>query len=185
MTGGSWRLSVGLKVRGRKQPLNAAAAAPLTLARGLVQSLDFGTGSGTLSLAVAQVRSLGAGASETLDLYAGTDLADLYGDAAPFRVVRAFALWVVSGGDAAGLTVGNAGADPLPLFFGAGAHTETVYPGGVPVLGGSPAGVAVTSTARNLKVANNGAVAADYLIALAGSPVSSGMAMGPMGLTYP
>jgi hypothetical protein len=185
MTGGSWRVTVGVKARGRKQSPGGLAFAPLSVGRGLVHALAFGTGAGDFTLVVARLRSLGAGLSETLDLYGGTDLPDVYDDPAPFRLLSALLLWVDGGGDAAGVTVGNAAVSPHPLFFGGASHTQTVEPGGLPLSGSRAAGVAVTGTARNVKVTNNGAALVNYVICLAGSPVSGGMAMGPLGLTYP
>jgi hypothetical protein len=111
--------------------------------------------------------TLAAGASKTYDLYGGTDLPDLFGDPAPLRTLRAVAVVIESGGDAAGVKVGNA-ATPCGLFFGTATDTQLIFPNGPSFLQGSPAGVAVTAGANNLKVQNLGAVPVTVTVHAAG-----------------
>jgi hypothetical protein len=170
MTSGTWIGYAGAQVQAGKLPANALTTLPFGSAVGPQFSLAYGTGSGQADLYVVQFRTLAFGAAETLDLYAGTVL-DVFGDAAAFRTLRQVVLWVYAGGDAAGVTVGNAAANPHPLFFGATTQTWGIYPSGPGLVGGSLAGVAVSTTARNLKVLNNGAVSVTYGLALAGGSV--------------
>lgn len=178
MDGGNARLTLGLKVRGQK------GASRVSQGHGTISTLGFGSGEGSLAVIVDQVRGLTAGASETLDLYDGS-LLDVHEDPAEFRVLREYAVWVVSGGDTDGLTIGQAGANPHPLFWIGTTPGKTIYPGGIGDAGTDPSGVAVTATVRNLKLTNNGAVALTYRIYLAGGHGMPGVAMGPLGLTYP
>lgn len=169
MTGGTWNLSGRVRAVGKKTPSGQPKGATLTIPAGVGQSLTYGTGTGAADLQVVRTATLGAGAAATYDLYTGTDLTDLFGDTAAFRKLKGLCVWVESGGDAAGVTVGNAASNAHALFFGATTHTHTVFPAGPPMLGGSPAGVAVDATHKNLKVINNGAVSVVVGIALAGS----------------
>ena len=134
------------------------------------QTLAFGTGSAQADILCAAEYSLNAGANMTIDLFAN-GLPNLFGGDANFRNLRAIAVTISSGGDSAGLTIGNAAANPNGLFFGAVTQTWTIFPSGAPFIGGSPAGVAVTAGARNLKIANNGAVAIVFKLMLAGTSV--------------
>lgn len=186
MTGGSWVLSVGGSMTATKLPALGTEADGWSHSPGSAQQLEFGTGSGAASIFVAQTRTLGAGASETLNLYDGS-VVDVFDDPAAMRLLKSFALHIPSGGggDTAGVTVGAAASNAHPLFFGANTHTQTVYPAGPPMTGGSPDGVAVTSSACNVLVTNNGAVAVTYRVLIAGAAEVSGAAMGVLGLTYP
>lgn len=182
MTGGAWRYEMAVAVTGQKTPPFGDDAVSTTLDAGTVQSLAFGTG--TLGLEVDQLRHLPAGGSETLNLYDGS-LTDVFGDAAPFRVVRSFVLFVESGGDAAGVTVTGGVSNPTALFWVGTTPGQTVYPGGPACSGGSAAGVNITSSACTLKVTNNGAAQCSYRLMVAGDLFTSGMAVGTLGLTYP
>lgn len=170
MTGGRGQVSVSMRFAGQLLPANAAAAATAVANDGLVQTLVYGTGSGQVDILVYQILpSLSAGASATYDLYTGTDLKDIFGDTAPFRKVKAIAVWVDSGGDASGVRVGGAASNVWAGFFADTSDKALIFPSGVPYLGGSPAGVAVGSSTKNLKVENAGAVAAVVGIWIAGT----------------
>jgi hypothetical protein len=134
-------------------------------------ALTFGTTSGKVDLITCSDRTLTAGAAATYDLYTGTDLVDLGGLTCALRKVKFIQITITTGGDAAGVTVGNAAADGWAGFFGAAAHTYTIFPGGPAFGGGSPAGVAVGASAKNLKVLNNGAVSVTVRIVIAGTSV--------------
>lgn len=157
---------------------------------GVSQLLGFGTAAGQMNQLVLQERSLAPGASETLDLYDGSTgtpaLIDIMRDNVRFRTLRGLALWILDGGDADGVTIGDAASNAHPLWFGAADQTQTVYPDSGPMTGGQQAGVAVTATVRNVKVTNNGAESVTYLVAIAGSIISGGGMMGmPFAMTYP
>ena len=83
------------------------------------------------------------------------------------------------------MTVGNAASNANTLWMGGPTPTLTVYPDSGAISMGQQAGKLVTSTARNVKILNNGAVSVTYLVAMAGSLNVSGGAMGVLGLTYP
>lgn len=183
MTGGTVTLSAGFTLQTKKQ-VGTLTDLPIKVTDDNQMRLPFGVGAGTASLVVVTARSLAAGSSETLNLYDGS-LLDVYGDAAPFRVLRGVSVWVESDGDSAGVTFGDAASNATPLFFGDPAHTQTVYPGGPAAVGGSPAGVTVTASTCNLKIVNNGAVPVSYGLLLLGSQHAAGVASGVLGLTYP
>jgi hypothetical protein len=134
-------------------------------------TLTYGTSSGKVDLITCSDRTLTAGASGTYDLYTGTDLKDLDGLTCAFRKVKLIQVSIVSGGDTAGVTVGGAASDQWVGFFGASGDTLTIYPSGPPFLGGQPAGSAVGTTTKNLKILNNGAVSVTVRITIAGSSV--------------
>src|SRR5690242_5604778 len=116
MTGGTWTLSASLNVTASQLFAAGAVTIPYTSQDSAAWTLTFGTGNGSANLVVSQLRSLLAGANETLNLNGG--LNDIFGVAAAFRTLRAYAFRIASGGDTSGVTVGNAGANPHPLFHG-------------------------------------------------------------------
>lgn len=189
MTGGQWQSSLGLRLSG--QSLGSGNLAPDRANKSVAvsQVLGFGTDSGQMNQLILQERSLGPGLSETLDLYDGSTctppLIDIMRANAALRTLRSVCVWIVDGGDTAGVTIGNAASNANTLWFGGATPTATIYPDSGPFTGGQQAGKAVTSTARNVKITNNGAVSVTYLIAVAGSLNVSGGAMGVLGLTYP
>jgi hypothetical protein len=169
MTSGAWSLTAALRATGLLTPTDQPTGAPVILTDGVDQVLTYGTGSGQCDIIVWRLKTLNATTAATYDLYAGTDLKDLYDDAAAFRKVKSLVVWVDSGGDASGVRVGGAGSDIWPAFFANSSDMHLVFPSGPPYLGGSPAGVAVGAATKNLKVENLGAVAAVVGIAVAGT----------------
>jgi hypothetical protein len=183
MRSGSWALATTLSIVGEHLFANATEPVNEALAPDALQSLPYGTGAGCVTHVVAHEYTLGVGASVTLDLYDGS-LADVFGVASPLRVLRGWAIWVHSGGDTSGVTVGNAGSNPHPLGFGSATYTKSIYPGGAAEAGG-PKDIAVTATVRNVKIQNASAVAAVVRVFLGGSSTASGEAAGPPGIVYP
>lgn len=129
----------------------------------------YGTASGLGNLICCQDRTLSASSSETLDLYTGTDLKDMAGLTAAFRKLKVLVIWIVSGGDTSGLTIGNAASNANTLWFDAATDTWTIYPGGPAFMGGQPAGKTVDATHKNIKIANGGAVSVTYRIYAVGT----------------
>jgi len=177
MTGGSWRLTTAIQARGVNAFTGAITPPKVSEAGNAIQSLGFGTGSARMDSLVAISQSLAPGASVTFNLFDGS-LLDITGMSATFRVLKGFAAWVVSGGDSAGVTLGQAGSNPTSMFWVGTTPGEVIYPGGPAISNGSPAGVLVTSTTCNLQVLNNGAVAATFALYLAGSTAVSGSPIG-------
>lgn len=140
---------------------------------GQMTALTYGTATGKVDLVTVSHRTLtaagGATPTATYDLYTGTDLADLIGDACPFRKVRFVMVSIISGGDASGLRIGGAAANAWPAFFADATDKHLIFPSGPPYLAGSPAGVAVGATTKNLLIENLGAAAITYAIAVAGT----------------
>lgn len=170
MTAGSWRLTTAVRAAGSFTPTNGVRAVPLLVNKGQTQSLAYGTGSGQCDLEVVTTRTITAGSSATLDLYDGSVL-DVFGLPAAFRTLRALAVWVQSGGDASGVDVGDDGvvSNPARSFLKGTSPRFSVFPSGPAYSAGSPAGVVVDATHRNLKVVNAGAVSVTVLVALAGA----------------
>lgn len=187
MTGGSWKLQSSLTLVGQNLLPNTTQPLTQQLNPTAAQSLPYGTGVGTASIIVSQSYVISAGATLTLDLYDGS-LTDIAGSAAAFRLLRAYAIAIAGGGDSAGVTIGNAGSNPHPLFFGATSATKTIYPSSDSDGGGNSAGVgvAVTATVRNVKLVNNGAVPVTVSVNFAGTQAVAGVPMGLLlALTYP
>lgn len=185
MTGGSFQITTQVNVSGVKAYLNGANTITLNTSASCTEQLSFGTTTSGVSVEVNQIRGLGVGASETLNLYDGS-LLDIYGDPAVFRTVRGFGLWITSGGDTSGLKVEGGDSNPTTLFWTGTTPGKTVYPSSAPELGGSLVGVSITSSAYSLKVTNNGAVAVNYQLIVAGSAGVSGSPIGLLlGLLYP
>ncbi len=134
------------------------------------QSTVFGTtNAGECDILCAGEFTLASAATLTLDLYVGTDFKNLFGQTAAFRKLRSIVVAISSGGDAAGLRIGNAASVPCGLFFGAVTQTWTIFPSGPPFLGGSPAGVTLTTMAKNLMIENTSAVSITFKLFLAGT----------------
>jgi uncharacterized protein YaiE (UPF0345 family) len=123
-------------------------------------NFTFGTAESEVDTIVMQDRSLAASGTATYDIYTGTDLKDVNSNSAPFRRVRLLGVYVVSGGGDEGVSVGGAGANCWGAFFSDTSDKVKVFPGGVPYLGGSPDGVAVGSTTKNLLLTNLSSTAA-------------------------
>lgn len=150
------------------------------------QTLRFGPSTGAFNVPCGGEFVLAAGASLTLNLYDGgataDDLTTVFGAAANLRAVRHVAVGVVNGGDSAGVTVGGAASNPWTGFW---TGTFDVFPDGPAASFGSPGGKVVTSTAKNLKLTNNGAVSVTVAVAVAGVDVTPGTWSGFFGLiTY-
>lgn len=169
MTGGTWTLSTAIRATGLLTPANQPTGSRISLSDAIGQTLTYGTTAGKADIVCFQTRTLATVTAATYDLYTGTDLLDIFGDTAAFRKIKSLMVWVDSGGDAAGVTVGGAAADAWVAFFGNINDVWTVFPSGPPLLGGSPAGVAVGSGTKNLKILNNGAVSVVVGIAIAGT----------------
>lgn len=170
MNTGTYRLSVGIKgIACTLVPANALQSLYANPSESVLQSLSFGTGTGNGNLIVVEELTIAASSSVSINLYDGS-LLDLFQQPAPFRFLRSFVAWVNSGGDATGVTIAPAASNPNLLWWTGTSPTKTVYPGGPPECGGSPAGVAVTSSAYGVTFTNNSSTAAVTVgLALAGS----------------
>ena len=179
MTNGQVQASAGVQLSGVYPPQGVIASTnPLknfTILQSFAASLNltYGTGSGKVNLIVCSDHTLTAAGgltpTATYDLYTGTDLPDLDGLTAAFRIVRYVAVHVVTGGDTLGMQVGGAASDTWGSYFVNVNDKALVFPNGVPYQGGSPAGVAVGTTTKNFLIENLGAVAVTFRIVVAGS----------------
>lgn len=134
-----------------------------------VTTLTFGTASGQVDLITCSDRAINATSSATYDLYTGTDLKDLDGQTCAFRKVKFVQVSIITGGDASGVRVGGAASNAWPAFFADASDKALIFPGGPALPGGSPAGVAVGSSTKNLLIENLGAVAVTVRIVIAGT----------------
>jgi hypothetical protein len=169
MTGGTWSLAASVRADGLLTPANQPKGARIPITDRIGQVLTYGTASGQADIFCFQTRTILAAATLTLDLYTGTDLKDLFGDTAALRKVKGLCVWVDSGGDASGVRVGGAASDAWVAFFANTSDKHLIFPSGPPYLGGSPAGVAVGNTTKNLLLENLSAVTAVVGIAIAGT----------------
>jgi hypothetical protein len=191
--GGSVRASTGTTVRGVYLPQGVVSAddpqrnnAVARHANDAVATLEYGTGSGFVDRTSVSDRAVAAGSSVTWDLYTGTDLPGLQDEAAPFRLVKFLKISILSGGDTSGVRVGGAAADEWVGFFESAGDSLDIFPDGPPFLVGSPAGKAVGSSTKNLKVENLGASEVVLRVVVAGSTTAPGEWVGFFGLlTYP
>ncbi len=152
-----------------------------------VGTLNYGVGSGYVDRLCVKDIAIAAGSSTTLDLYTGTDLLGLQDEAAPFRTVKYLEVGIWSGGDTSGVRIGGAAANEWVGFFVAAGDKLDIFPSGPPYRVGSPAGKAVTSTTKNLKIENLGAAEVVVRVVVGGSIVPPGGFTGLFGglLTYP
>ncbi len=134
-------------------------------------ALTYGTGTGQADILCNGDYLLAISGTVTFDLYAN-GLPNSLGGAANFRKLKGVYVRVLSGGDTSGVIVGNAGANPHGLYFGAVTQTWKLLPGGPPLTGGDGTGVTVDATHRNLLITNgSGAAAVTVRVFLAGTSV--------------
>lgn len=153
-------------------PTNVITAPFAKLSRAFTQALSFGTTSGKADIVAATNVQINATSSATYDLYTGTDIKELLsGASAPFRKVKAVMVAITAGGDTSGVRVGGAASDEWVGFFVASGDKMDIFPSGPPFIAGSPAGVAVGASTKNLKVENLGAAAVSLLIVVVGTSV--------------
>jgi hypothetical protein len=181
MSGGTFVASTSVQLSGVFPPFNSVIDGVLPLQNITISQTDpsqltlaYGSsGSGNENLIVCVDKTLtqagGATPTATYDLYTGTDLPDLGGLTAAFRFIRWYSVHVISGGDTAGVQVGGAASNAWPAFFSASTAKALCFPGGPPVLGGSPAGVAVGASTKNLLIENLGAVSVNVRIIVSGT----------------
>jgi hypothetical protein len=137
------------------------------LPRGYDTELLSGTGANQVDKIFADQRSLATGATEDLDLV-GTALTDPFGVAVSFTKVKGIFIKAADT-NTTDLTIGN-GTNPFVGWFGAGAHTLKVPPGGIVFLSAPVNGLApVASTGDILKVANAAGATATYNIVIIGT----------------
>lgn len=177
MTDGELSASYSCKVRGTYPPQGVSSTLATTKisqnANGDITTLTYGTTSGKIDLITVSDRTLAiqgtAGDDATYDLYTGTDLKDLDGLTCAFRKVKFVQISIISGGDALGVRIGGAAANAWPAFFADATDKSLVFPGGPAYQGGSPAGVAVGASTKNLFVENLGAAAVTIRIVIGGT----------------
>lgn len=176
LVGGSFLISAQARISGAQIDPQGTAADPTIslpttdiIGTGM-ENLGFGTASGQADILCGADYALNAGANVELDLSAN-GLPNVFGGTANFVKLRGLFVGIVTGGDAAGVTVGGAATNAASLFFGANTATWNIFPSGAPMIGGSPAGVTVDGTHKNLKILNNGAVAVTVRLILAGTSV--------------
>lgn len=175
MTDGRVTASTKLSVTGRYPPQGVSSSlAESRISQGAsvdIESLAFGTASGQVDLISCSDRTIAATTTATYDLYTGTDLKDLSGLTCAFRKVKMVQVSIVDGGTATGVRIGGAAANAWVAFFADATDKSLIFPSGPPFLQGSPAGVAVGSSTKNLLVENLGASPVTVRIVIAGTSV--------------
>ena len=176
MTSGSIQLQVNGSAQGSyPSPGDIALALPavsVSRQQNSTVSLNFGTGTGKANTIAVKTKKILGGASDTINLFDGS-LVDLNGNAIVMTTIRQIQIYQianVSGTNGSGLIIGNAGTNPHGLWFGATTHTAKILgTSAVPFVQGDPTGIAVTSGACQIKIANNdGTNASTYLAIIAG-----------------
>ena len=147
--------------------------------------LRYGTGTSCADRLTLSSRAIPALSSVTYDLYTGTDLLDMAGLTCAFRRIRLVYVRVVSGGDTSGVRIGGASSNEFIGYFVAAGDKADIFPGGPTYKGGSPVGKTCSSTVKNLKIENLGAVEVVVRVCVAGTCRVRGVAVGTLGLTYP
>jgi hypothetical protein len=184
MTAGNYALTIGVLESAANTPLNGTQSR-FNQNSGVRVPYAYGTGPGRMSDEVYTSVVLGASASITYDLYAASDLSNVFGFPCGFRNIKNFVIWVSDGGDSSGVRIGGAGSNCWPANFADTSDKSLIYPDSGPWVCDRNAGTNVTSSAKNLKIENLGAVAVTLQIRIAGGIDAAGYAMGPLGLTYP
>lgn len=174
----TFNLSIQTAGGGTMSPPGTAStsgAAPPTAGNtfGSTISLAYGTGSGQVDNIVQQDRTLNASATETLNLFDGT-LRNILNEANGFTSLKAVVIRIVANPDGAAngsaLTVEPGASNPHPLFFGSTSFpAKSIKLNGPGFVDGDPVGVAVSNTAKNIKLTNADATnKVTYRIEMAG-----------------
>lgn len=172
MTGGSYSLSLSVNANGELLPPGSLGTGKVSISVGTPdQGLSYGTTSGKADIFVMRAITINATTATTYDLYVGTDWLDVFKDTAAFRKIKSIAIWVNSGGDATGVAIGGAASDAWVANFADSSDKALIYPSGPPWCAGSPAGITVDATHKNLKIENLGAAAVTLYVCIAGSSV--------------
>lgn len=186
MISGQYTFQTTVRLKAKYRPSGSGAATPYQTGEGIVQLVSVGTGSGYADQFIERRIVIPAASSVTLDLFTGTDLKNIENLTAPLAAVKNATIWVATDtGDSSGVRIGGAASNAWLANFGDTSDMATIYPDGPPWCAGSPAGLTVSSTSKNLKLENLGAAAATVHIKIAGSSSSSGMLLGILGMTYP
>jgi hypothetical protein len=141
----------------------------LTFTRGV--SLDSGTGANQADKIFSDTRTLGASATEDLDLAGG--LTDAFGASITFARVKIIAVSAIAG-NTNDVVLGAAATNTFVGPFGAATHTVKVRPSGFVCFACSDATgwVVTASTADLLRVGNGGAgTGVTYDIVIIGTSV--------------
>ena len=191
LAGGSLTVSTSVKAVGKLAGSgNTAANTIPTVSRsitgGTSEVISFGSGSGNGDLVCCGEYSIDESSSITIDLYSGgtttSDLTDVFGGAAPFRIIRSLVVEITSGGDASGVRIGGAASNEWTGYFASAGDQVDIFPSGVPFAVSSPAGKTVGSTTKNLKIANLSTAAAVVVrVTAGGSRYQAGEWMGFWG----
>jgi hypothetical protein len=121
-----------------------------------------GSGAGQINEIVAEIVTIAASGSATIDL---TVLIDILGFAAALTKLKEFLFCLlnatqdsINGTACTQVTIGNAGTNPNPLNFGGATMTKLLTNGDIDSYAtASAAGIAVSGTVKNVLVANNDA----------------------------
>ena len=188
MTTGSLLAETAYRVAGTFAPPGQAGSlsnAVIKQASNQQANFTFGTDDSQVDTIVFQDRVLAAGASATYDIYTGRDLLDINSGTAAFRTVRYLSVFVVDDGDTSGVRVGGAASNEFLGWFVSAGDQQDVFPNGAPLQQGDPIGKTVSSSNKNIKIANLGAVPVTVRIVIGGTVQVPGGLMGILGLTYP
>ncbi len=184
MTGGTYTTNLSVSEIGANTPLNGQTSR-FNKADGIRVPLLYGTGPGRMSSMVKTTRTINALTAVTYDLYSATDFVDVFGDAVGFRNIKSITIWVLSGGDTAGVRIGGAASNCWTANFADSSDKALIYPDSGPWIADRNAGSILTTSALNLKIENLGAVAVTLAIRIAGGIDAAGYAAGPLGMVYP
>jgi len=135
-----------------------------SLSNTLEQAFTTGTGSGQANILFHDIRSLGDGATEDLDLYGG--LTDAFGVTLNFVKIKAIIIKNLSATQT--ISVGGAAATQFSNWVADVSDIVVLPPESFLCLV-NPAGYAVTSILDLLKIANSAGAAGSYEIILIGN----------------
>lgn len=143
-----------------------------SLSKQIANSLQAGTGSAQIDALIVREDTLAGSGFFEYDLFDGTVL-DIFDQATILQSIKFIWIGMIAnpGGatSASSITIGNAVAEPLQLWFGSDTHTQTIYPEGPPFCQGNPAGLTVDALNNRVRVLNNDAVnQASYVIVIGG-----------------
>ena len=163
MNTGTWRVTTGIKVQSSSMPAGTNSRERANFGDGVVSDLAYGVGEDRYDIGVDVIRTIAVSGTLTIDLFGGVDLLDKFSRGANFRLIKSLWIGVESGGDSNGVRIGAAVSDAWLANFGATTHTWDVFPDGPPWLIGSPAGLVVSATSKNLLLTNQSTTDAGFM----------------------
>jgi hypothetical protein len=148
-TANSYILRTNLNTNSSESYGDSFSSAQLPVSLSSVFRMTNGTSSGNINAVSTDSITLAAAATTTIDL---TSVNLIDNSSGGFSNLKSFCVFITS--TTGELRIGGSGSNILKLWFVDNSDASTIYPSSVPFLQGSPAGITVNSTNKNIILTN-------------------------------